>query len=165
MRWPSDSRSCAARVPAIHDRHVQVEHHQIRAVFTQLDDGLLSMAGLHHIVAVTQQQIGGQLPQIDFVVHHENQRGDAIGRTLRLGSIRYCFAPPFGQEDVGELNANVVDETWAKVVDAERRRLCPLVADRFELALRVISGCDDALNRRKRATRLAGGPRKDVPEV
>ena len=87
-------------------------------MFTQLDDGLLTMAGLQHIVAVTRQQIGGQLPQIGFVVHHENKRGDAIGRTLRLRSIRYCFAPPFGQEDVGELDADVVDETWAKVVHA-----------------------------------------------
>jgi len=57
-----------------------VKDHQIRGVLAQSSDRFLDVGGLHNVVAVTRQHVGGKLPQIGSVVNHENQCGDSVGR-------------------------------------------------------------------------------------
>lgn len=51
-----------AKLPPVHDWHVEVEDDEIRQVFAQFGDRFPTMTGLHNVVTVTGEQISCELP-------------------------------------------------------------------------------------------------------
>jgi hypothetical protein len=105
--------------PAVHHRHVQIEHYQIRTVLRQSRDPFTSILSLDDAIPVAYEYAGGQFSEIGIVVHNEYERGHATGRLVRSATLAFVsgLRPAFGEKHTRDLSADVVHQPGAEVLE------------------------------------------------
>jgi hypothetical protein len=62
-------------LPAVHDRHHQVEHDEVGTGGGHQGEGLVGIAGDLHVVVTVAEDVGDEVAAVLFVVDHQDTTG------------------------------------------------------------------------------------------
>jgi hypothetical protein len=127
------------------------------------------VACLKHFIPALVKHGRDEMADIGFILHDQDDGGDRVcGRTDGSGLrvVRGRFRPPFCQKHAGERDSDIVHGAIPESIEADPVDGSRQLTTDSKMHQGPIADVASALrDRRGRATRVAGGPRKVVHKV